>query len=191
MAVSTVAATMALQLTLETTTDQAIELPATIAVVRVTTLAFDTARRQLRRTEDAASSQPLTDDVVGMTVRYYGNAAPPRWPARPGQDTCAVAADGTPRLGLLGPVPGPPVELALADLIDGPWCGAGQWRFDADLLRVTAVRIALRLQAMSTQVRGAAVEWFAIPGRATHPRQEVRDEQLDVFALAPNLAWTQ
>ncbi|MCC6162842.1 MAG: type II secretion system protein [Acidobacteria bacterium] len=171
--------------------DQAIALPAALAVVSATALTFDATRRQVRRTDGGAPSQPVTDEVVGMQVRYYGNAAPPRWPAVPGIETCAVTAAGTLKLGWLGPVPGPPIELTVADLGDGPWCGAGTWRFDADLLRVRAVRIALRLQALSPASRGLSPLWFAMPGQARRPGQEVRDVELDLFAPAPNLEWSQ
>ena len=185
MVISTLAAVQGLLLTLDTPPDQALALPAIAAAVVVRTLSFDAVRQQLRLAANAAASQPLTDDVVGMRVRYYGTAAAPRWPAMAGTDTCAVLADGTPRLGLLGPVPGPPVELTVADFMDGPWCGAGAWRFDADLLRVQAVRIGLRLQAASPAVRGTASEWFARPGQARRPGQEVRDVELDAFVVAP------
>ena len=191
MVVTSLADVQGLLLTLATPPDQTIDLPATAAALTARTLSLDAARRQLRRADDDGTWQPVTDDVVGMRVRYYGNAAAPRWPAVPGVDTCAVAADGLPKLGLLGPVPGPPVELTAADFIDGPWCGAGRWRFDADLLRVTAVRVALRLQASSTAVRGASVEWFAQPGEARRAEQEVRDVELDVFVAAPNLSRAQ
>ena len=191
MVISTLAAAQGLLLTLDTPPDQALPLPASAAVIVIKTLSFDGIRSQLRLAANAAASQPLTDDVVGMRVRYYGTAAAPRWPAIAGVDSCAVLADGTPRLGLLGPVPGPPIELTLADFMDGPWCGTGGWRFDADLLRVRAIRIGLRLQAASTTVRGRAPEWFARPGQAQRPGQEVRDVELDTFVLAPNLAWTQ
>ena len=106
-----------------------------------------------------------------------------------GVDTCAVLADGTPRAGLLGPVPGPPVELTVAQFLDGPWCGSGAWQFDLDLLRVRAIRVEARLQAASAMVRGRAPLWFAMPGRAQRPGQEVRDVALDVFVPLPNLAW--
>ncbi|AMY11575.1 Tfp pilus assembly protein PilW [Luteitalea pratensis] len=191
MVIGTLAGVQGLLLTLDTPPDQALALPATAAAVVTRTLSFDAVRQQLRLAANAAASQPLTDDVVGMRVRYYGTAGAPRWPAVAGTDTCAVLADGTPRLGLLGPVPGPPVELTVAALMDGPWCGAGVWRFDADLLRVKAVRIGLRLQAASPAVRGRASEWFARPGQARWAGQEVRDVELDTFVLAPNLAWTQ
>ena len=191
MVISTLAAAQGLLLTLTTPPDQALPLPATAAAIVIRTLSFDAVRQQLRLASNAAASQPLTDDVVAVRVRYYGTAAAPRWPAIAGTDTCAVLADGTPRLGLLGPVPGPPVELTVAGFMDGPWCGAGAWRFDADLLRVRALRIGVRLQAASTAVRGRALEWFARPGQARRPGQEVRDVELETFVLAPNLAWAQ
>lgn len=191
MVMSTLTAAQGLLLTLATPPDQALPLPAIAAAIVVRTLSFDGVRQQLRLASNTAATQPLTDDVVGVRVRYYGTAAAPRWPAIAGADTCAVLADGTPRLGLLGPVPGPPVELTVADFMDGPWCGAGAWRFDADLLRVRAVRLGVRLQAASPTVRGRALEWFARPGQARRPGQEVRDVELDVFVVAPNLAWTQ
>ena len=191
MVITTLADAQGLFLTLSTPADQALALPASVATIVVRTLSFDATRQQLRLTTNAAASQPVTDDVVGMRVRYYGTAAAPRWPAVAGVDTCAVLADGTPRLALLGPVPGPPIELTLAELMDGPWCGAGLWQFDADLLRVRAVRIGLRLQAASATVRGLASQWFARPGQARRPGQEVRDVELDSFVMAPNLAWAQ
>jgi hypothetical protein len=191
MVITTLAAAQGLMLTLTTAPDQTLSLPAIAAAIVIRTLSFDAVRQQLRLASDTAATQPLTDDVVALRVRYYGTTAAPRWPAMAGVETCAVLADGTPRLGLLGPVPGPPVELSVADFMDGPWCGAGIWRFDADLLRVRAVRIVVRLQATASSVRGRAPRWFARPGQAIRPGQEVRDVELDTFVVAPNLAWTQ
>ena len=191
MVVATLAAVQGLLLTLTTPPDQALDLPATIVAISIRTLSLDVVRGQLRRADDGSSPQPVTDDVIGMRFRYYGSAAAPRWPAVGGTETCAVAADGSPRLGMLGPVPGPPVELSMADFVDGPWCGAGAWRFDADLLRVRAVRVGLRLQAASQAVRGLSPVWFGRPGRALRPGQEVRDVELDTFVTVPNLAWGQ
>lgn len=189
MTIGSLAAVHGLLLTLTTPPDQTIDLPAVAAVLTATAVSFDPARRQLRRLDGTAPSQPVTDEVVGLRVRYYGTAAAPRWPALPGVETCAVAADGTPKLGLLGPVPGPPVELTVADFIDGPWCGVGNWRFDADLLRVSSLRMAMRLQATSPAVRGVSPLWFAMPGQSRRIGREVRDVELDVFAPAPALAW--
>jgi hypothetical protein len=191
MVISSLAAVQGLLLTLVTAPDQDIGVPAVIAELSAHAMTFDAVRRQVRRSDGQAPSQPVTDDVVSFGVRYYGDAAAPRWPAVPGGETCTVAADGTAKLGLLGPVPGPPVELTIADFLDGPWCGTGEWRYDADLLRVRAVRLAVRLQATSPAVRGLAPRWFAIPGQSRRIGREVRDVELDVFVTAPNLAWSQ
>lgn len=189
MALGEVAAVAGPVLTLGSAVDQPVGLPADVARIHTTTLMADAARRQMRRIDDLGSSQPAVEEVVSMRIRYYGSAAPPRHPAVPGVDTCAVAADGAPRLGLLGPVPGPPVEITVAQLLDGPWCGQGRWQFDADSLRVRAVRVALRLQAGPASLRGRDPLRFALPGTSSRATQEVRDVDIDVFVPAPNLAW--
>ena len=191
MALTTLASVAGLVLTLTAPVDEAIPVPASVSVVEASALSFDVGRRQLRRADGSAPSQPVTDEVVALRFRYYGTPTAPRSPVVPGGETCVVAADGTPKLGLLGPVPGPPVELTLAELIDGPWCGTGQWRYDADLLRLHAVRVAMRLQAVSPAVRGVLPTWFAMPGSARRAGAEVRDVEMDVFVRAPNLAWSQ
>jgi hypothetical protein len=43
---------------------------------------------------------------------------------------------------------------------DGPWCGVGEGRFDADLLRVRAVRVMLRVQAAVPAFRARAPAFF-------------------------------
>lgn len=189
--ITTLTAVAGLALARADTASQFVSLPAQVAAVTASVLFLDVARRQLRLADVQSLNQPLVDDVVAVRVRYYGAAAPPRWPAAPGTATCAVQADGTPRLGLLGPVPGPPVELTLANLSDGPWCGSGTGRFDADLMRVRAIRLALRLQASSPAVRGAVPAWFFHAGTAHRPGQHVRDVELDLFVTPPNLAWAQ
>lgn len=189
MALAEVVAVAGRSLTLGTAVDQAVGLPADVAQVRTTTLMADAARRQVRRIDDLAPSQPAVEEVVSMRVRYYGSPAPPRHPVVPGVDTCAVAANGAPRLGLLGPVPGPPVELTVAQFLDGPWCGQGAWQFDADLLRVRSVRVTLRLQAGSPSTRGRDPLRFAVPGTSVRRTQEVRDVEVEVFVPVPNLAW--
>jgi len=44
------------------------------------------------------------------------------------------------------------VPLPLAMFTDGPWCGSGATRFDADLLRLRAVRVTVRAQAVETSL---------------------------------------
>lgn len=161
------------------------DLPASAAVIEMAVVYLDAAKRQLRRYDGLANDQPLVDDVVWMGVRYYADPLPPRYPAVAGQPTCVTDAAGGPLLPVLGPAPAPLVELAPADLSDGPWCGRPPWRFDADLLRVRGVRVAVRLQAGREMVRGVGLD-FLHPGSARRPAQRVRDLALDVF-VAPRV----
>lgn len=158
----------------------AVQPPALVTAVDMHVFYFDAARRQLRRYDGLANDQPVLDDVVWMSVRYYADPLPPTRPAVAGVPTCVVAADGTALLPLLGAAPAPLVELTTGDLADGPWCGHAPWLFDADLLRVRAVRVRLRLQASSVAVRGTGLA-FQHPGQAVRPATEVRDVDLDVF----------
>lgn len=161
--------------------------PAVAAAVDMSVLYFDAARRQLRRYDGLANDQPLVDDVVWMAVRYYVDPVPPSRPHVPGQPTCTTDGGGAPLLPLLGPVPAPLVELPPAALSDGPWCGQPPWSFDADLLRLRALRVTLRLQAASPAARGTGA-WFMHPGAASRPAQLVVDLPLDVFVTPRALA---
>lgn len=177
---SRVAATSGQVLQLDAPTTVPAGTPAFAAAIEMAVIYFDGARRQLRRYDGFGNDQPLVDDVVWMAVRYYGDPLPPRRPALAGEATCVVDATGAPLLPLAGPVPAPLVELALADLSDGPWCGRAPWRFDADLLRVRAVRIAIRLQAGAAAVRGGGLA-FMHPGTSRRMAAQVPDLALDVF----------
>lgn len=108
---------------------------------------FDAARRQLRL-RTSGTDMPVLDEVDGLEVRLLGEArAPARPRPPPGLANCVVASDGSSRLPDLVPDYGPFVRLDAARLSDGPVCGAGAWRFDADLYRVRLVRITLRVAA--------------------------------------------
>ena len=90
------------------------------------------------------------------------------WPRPPdGEANCLYAADGTYQsaLPVLG-APGRLIELTPAMLTDGPWCGAGDTRYDADLLRVRRMRVSVRLQAGDAAARGTDPARFANPGSA-------------------------
>jgi hypothetical protein len=163
------------------------EPPGLVAVADTTVIYFDAANRQLRRYDGFAADQPLIDDVVWAGARFYGDPLPPRRPALTARATCVVDGTGLPLLPLLGPVPAPLVELSLGQLSDGPWCGDPPLQYDADLLRVRAVRIALRLQAGAPTVRGVGVD-FASPGTARRAGRQVRDLELDVLVTPRALA---
>ena len=87
-----------------------------------------------------------------------------------------------PALGAAGQL----VELTAPLLTDGPWCGSGDSQFDADLLRVRRIRIALRFQASDPAVRGAGVR-FANPGFARRETVMVPDRTVEIDVTPRNL----
>jgi len=132
--------------------------PSGSAVAEVTarTYYFDDAARQLRRYDGQVTDVPVVDDVVDVTFRLAGDAEPPIRPKPPdGTANCLYDAGGGPVGGLqvLSPLPPALVALPLSMLADGPWCGSGDYRYDADLLRVRQVRIRITLQATSDFLR--------------------------------------
>lgn len=153
------------------------------------TLYLDQAARTLRRYDGDASDLPVADDVVGMAVDYYGAPQPPLRP-RPDDGTanCLYDADGTYRgLPVLVPAGASLAPLPASVLTDGPWCGAGANAFDADLLRVRRVRVALRLQAADPAVRGLDPWRFRVPGYARASPSLVPDVGLWVDVTPRNL----
>lgn len=125
----------------------------------------------LTRAEGAASPQPVADHLRALDITLLAAADAPAlesstrlasfgpppplpgmndardsWPA--GENCVFATAEGVvvPRLGALGPG-STLVGLAPAWVADGPWCPdvAMAAAFDADLLRVRAVRVRMRL----------------------------------------------
>jgi hypothetical protein len=73
------------------------------------------------------------------------------------------------------------IPLTSQRLTDGPWCpdAASANRWDADLLRVRAIGVTLRVEVASTALRGPAGALFvnggsAIGGARWMPDREVR-----------------
>lgn len=64
--------------------------------------------------------------------------------------------------------------LPLSMLNDGPWCGAGSNRFDADLLRVKKVRVSLRVQAGNDMLRGTGSD-YAVQGKTKNAARMLQD----------------
>jgi len=87
--------------------------PVSLVVSR--TYEYDATTRQLRQYDGDQSDQPAVDHLSQVSFSYWSTAA------------------GSSDL----------VALSLSSFSDGPWIGAGTTRFDADLLRVRAVRIAV------------------------------------------------
>jgi hypothetical protein len=79
------------------------------------------------------------------------------------------------------------VRLGKRELGDGvPWCPdtASPNRFDADLLRIRAVTVTLRVEAALTALRGPAGALFAHAGTATNASRWLADRELQ-FTVAP------
>jgi type II secretory pathway pseudopilin PulG len=158
---------------------------------------------------------PVADNVVGLAFEYFGDPQPPRllrplgdlvgpWttygpkpsvvavpPYAPGEN-CVFAIDpfgaSVPRLPALAPAGVSLVPLVAAQLTDGPWCadpGAPD-RADADLLRVRAVGITLRVQAAAS-LRGPAGVRFAHAGTARLARRMTPDLEVRLRVAPRNL----
>jgi hypothetical protein len=166
---------------------------AVAAEIQWHTYYFDSQMRQLRHFDGYQTDTPVVDDVVGLNFEYVGESMPPVLP-RPSAGTanCLYDASGAYRGGLVT-LPGDGGSLALLpmDLFrDGPWCGDGENRFDADLLRIRKVRVTLRLQVGNDMMRGQSAD-FAVAGRSRSAGRNVQDYTL-VFDVAPrNMGWTR
>jgi hypothetical protein len=154
--------------------------PAGTPVVPVesASITLDASSRTLR----------LYDGVVRLQVAYFGEGEPPVWPRPPdGESNCLYAADGTYQSAL--PVleaRGVLIELTPAMLTDGPWCGTGDTRYDADLLRVRRIRVSVRLQATDAAARGTDRARFANPGSARRSALFVPDVTVEIDVVPRN-----
>ncbi len=146
---------------------------------------FDAGARQLRHYDGDATDVPVVDNVVAVRFEYFGDPNPPAMPRPPaGVANCLYDPAGT-RL----PMPtlvadgGSLAALPLAMLGDGPWCGEGLNRFDADLLRVRKIRVSLRVQAALASLRGIGPA-YAVPGTSMSAQRALPDLAV-TFDVAP------
>jgi hypothetical protein len=126
---------------------------AILAEADIVTWRVDRVRGELLRGRAGGRAMPMVDHVAGFAVEYWGDAP------TAGQS---------------------PVRLAPALFTDGPWIGEAPWRVDADLFRVRHVRVHLRLEAETPEVRGRDPRRFASPGRASSASRDVPDLDLTV-----------
>lgn len=161
-----------------------------VIAVESASITLDAPSRTLRLYDGDATDLPLLDDVVRLQVAYFGEGEPPVWPRPPdGEANCLYAADGTYQSALL-PVLGAPgvlTELTPGMLTDGPWCGTGDMRYDADLLRVRRLRVWVRLQATDAAARGTDRARFANPGSARRSALLVPDVTVEIDVTPRNL----
>lgn len=156
-----------------------------VSAIAATTYYYDPAAHQLRQYDGYQTDVPLIDDVVQVRFEYFGTPDPPVRPKPPpGVENCLYDAAGAMKpLPILTATDGALALLPLSMLSDGPWCGNGATVFDADLLRVRAVRVTLRVQATLAGVRGSGVG-FAQPGVARSAWRLVPDAAVS-FVIRP------
>ena len=159
---------------------------AQVAEVEARTYYVDTTTRQLRQYDTDNTDVPLMDDVVDLTIRYFGAPNPPSSPKpESGQANCLYDAAGA-RLSGMATLSADTDGLAALPIEmfnDGPWCGAGAMTYDADLLRIRRVRVSLRLQVAAPALRASGSR-FANPGVSRSASKSVPDAIVS-FDVAP------
>ncbi|HXW07067.1 MAG TPA: hypothetical protein VD833_17670 [Vicinamibacterales bacterium] len=114
---------------------------------------LDRGQSRLMLYDGHVTDVPLVDNVTDLAFAYYATPSPYDVP-RPseGDDSCLFA--GSPPVPLLPDLGIGSVRLlGLTELQDGPVCGSGTGRFDADLLRIRQVRVTLRLDVAAADLR--------------------------------------
>jgi hypothetical protein len=142
---------------------------------------FDREASQLRVQDGWVSDFPLLDDVVGLSVRYFGRASVPPGSGREEAIAPCLAQVRRPTLVQTDRIE-PELELEPRILGDGPWCG-GRLSFDIDLFRVTRVRIEIRLQAGAEGLRGQDRSLFVNPGSGRPGR--IAPDLIGVIEVSP------
>jgi hypothetical protein len=133
---------------------------------------LDPVAHQLRHFDGYSTDIPVVDDVVGLSLEYFGDPGP------------------IPGLSFLPPQGGSLAALPLSLFRDGPWYGDGENRFDADLLRIRRVRVTLRVQVGNDMMRGRSSE-YAIAGRSLSAARSLPDYTLR-FDISPrNMGWVR
>jgi prepilin-type N-terminal cleavage/methylation domain-containing protein len=153
---------------------------ASVARADVAVYYLDAAARQIRSSDGDGSDTPLIDGAVGLAFEYFGDPEPPMSPKPPaGIANCLYDELGVRRPAVsLAPGGRALIPLSLGMFTDGPWCGAGDLQFDADVLRVRSVRVTVRVQATGVMARGRGGD-YASPGQGR-----------DALALVPDLSMT-
>lgn len=161
---------------------------ALVSQVVATTFRYEEERDQIRRSVGDGDDAPAMDQVVEMSLEYFGDPFPPDHPRPPpGQSNCLFDERGYSRLTELSGGEGGLVPLAIERFRDGPFCGEGEQRFDADLYRVRRVRLVVRLQVGSSTLRGYDALLFRRPGTSRRPGREVPDIEVRIDVSPRNL----
>lgn len=78
------------------------------------------------------------------------------------------------------------MPLPLSMLSDGPWKGSGATQFDADLLRVRAIRVTVRVQAALPAFRATGPA-FVRPGTSRSSARALPDVMVMTVIAPANL----
>lgn len=148
---------------------------------------------QLRRFDGFESDVPLVDNVVNLQFTYFGDPNPPLYPKpKAGQANCLYDAGGNyVGLPVLPTVDGSLAALTPAMLEDGPFCGGGSFRYDADTLRIRKVRVDLRVQVALASLRGGDPTLWRNPGKAMAAERRVPDYAVAFEVTPRNLNLTR
>jgi hypothetical protein len=165
---------------------------ASITQIVSNTYYLDRNAHKLMRYNGYDQETPLADDVVDLRFDYFGDVNPPKLPKPPaGIANCLYDAAGNyVNLPVLTPDEGSLAALPGGMLTDGPMCGGGGNKFDADLLRVRKVRVTMRVQAAKPSLRGTG-PLFLVPGTATGGERYVADYRLSFEVTPRNLNLTR
>ena len=146
------------------------DIGASITQVVSNTYWLDRTTHQLKQYDGYSTDVPLVDNVVDLRFAYFGDVNPPTAP-RPliGTANCIFDASGNNLLPTLTADEGSLTALSGAMLTDGPWCGGGTNRYDADLLRIRKIRITLRLQAAKPEMRAKDTGGVSAPACNSAP----------------------
>jgi hypothetical protein len=162
---------------------------AIVTQAEMHTYYFDANAKQLRHYDGADRDVPVVDNVTGIIFEYFGTAEPPRAPKPPaGIANCLYDAAGNvlPGMPTLPTEGGSLATLPLSILNDGPWCGDGQNKYDADLLRVRKVRVAVRVETGQDQFRGTGAD-FSTSGTAKSALRYLPDYSLRLEVSPRNM----
>jgi hypothetical protein len=172
---------------------KAYDVGAEVTQIVSNTFYLNHTTHQLMRYNGSDNDVPLVDNVVDLKFEYFGDPNPPKLPKPPaGEANCLYDVNGNyQNLVTLAPDNGSLAALPGAMLIDGPMCGGGSNKFDADLLRVRKVRVTMRVQAASASLRGSDTRLFQIPGTSRGGEKFVPDYTISFEVTPRNLNLTR
>lgn len=161
---------------------------AQVAMVETHVYYINRDGRQLNHYDGSQTDLPMVDNTVQLRFRYFGDPNPPLFPKpKAGSANCIMDAAQNPLLPVLDSGGSSLIELTSDMLTDGPECGSGSNRFDADLYRIRKVRVDLRVQAGLEELRGTnptSRTLFTHPGTSRNPYTRVPDYSMS-FEVAP------